>query len=155
IALAVPPVETSSTPRAASVRAASTRPVLSETEIRARFSGARSEVAGKSGAAGTAVSWLMRKMPRRAARLWFRAPRWSPHLRVSPVTRNGPGLGRRLRRVNLSRLLGDLGAIMRCGGQLPAHARALVEPRLTAQHDLLAVADLAILVTGRGRERHL
>ena len=42
-ALAVPPVETSSTPRAASAWAKGTSPVLSETESRARDTRRRSE----------------------------------------------------------------------------------------------------------------
>ena len=45
-ALAVPPVESSSTPRAASARAKSSSPVLSETEISARLRGVRSVMAG-------------------------------------------------------------------------------------------------------------
>jgi crotonobetaine/carnitine-CoA ligase len=54
--VAVPPVDTSSTPAAARALAASIRPVLSETEIRARLMGARSAGLGKSGAAGMTLS---------------------------------------------------------------------------------------------------
>ena len=48
-ARAVPPVDRISTPRAASARAKSTRPVLSETEIRAR------SILGAAAAAGSVM----------------------------------------------------------------------------------------------------
>ena len=56
MAARVPPVETSSTPRPCRVRAASSSPVLSDREIRARFGATRSGAGGKSGAAGMAAS---------------------------------------------------------------------------------------------------
>ena len=83
-------------------------------------------------------------MPRRAASIWFRAPRWSP-TSVSPVTRNGRGLGRRRRaRQRAARL----SALVRRSESFQRTLGAGVEPRLAAQHDLLAVADLAVLVAG-------
>src|SRR5690606_19588817 len=48
----VPPVETSSTPSPARVRAASSSPALSDREIRARTGLIASGAGGKSGAAG-------------------------------------------------------------------------------------------------------
>ena len=52
IAALVPPVETSSTPRPARVRATSSSPALSDNEIRARTGLIASGAGGKSGAAG-------------------------------------------------------------------------------------------------------
>src|SRR5690606_5476036 len=52
IAALVPPVETSSTPSPARVRAASSSPALSDREIRARTGLIASGAGGKSGAAG-------------------------------------------------------------------------------------------------------
>ena len=56
MAARVPPVETSSTPSPCRVRAASSSPVLSLSEISARFGATRSGAGGKSGAAGMAAS---------------------------------------------------------------------------------------------------
>lgn len=82
IAARVPPVETSSTPAAASAWAASIRPVLSETEISARLGTTRSGAGGKFGAAGTAQSPSKgsKENAQASGVMRSRAPRWSPTL---------------------------------------------------------------------------
>src|SRR6478672_8216860 len=90
MAARVPPVETSSTPRPCRVRAASSSPVLSLSEIRARFGATRSGAGGKSGAAGMATSVSGVGSGRRAASSTVRQ-------RIEPVgseseRRNRPSL---------------------------------------------------------------
>ena len=75
-----------------------------------------------------------------------RSPVVAHLIRQSRGMRRGLGLGRG--RVNA----GLVGALLG-RRKLPAHLGAGVEPGLAAQHDLLAVAELAVLVADGGLQR--